>query len=142
MRPNREYENDPIYPAASGRVMSIRDDGPFAQIIIEHKMKNGRDVWTVYEHLSGVSVSVGDRVGLHEPLARFMNREELDRYGWQFDHLHFEVLRKRPRPLRPDNTKPSRFYGTYSLECYTQSDLAACYYNPVEFLEARWHPSS
>jgi murein DD-endopeptidase MepM/ murein hydrolase activator NlpD len=137
-RPRPNYVDEPILPAASGTVKSVRDDGPFAQIIIEHTLPNGDLVWTVYEHIAGIMVTVGDIVSPHKPIARFMNKKELDKYGWQFDHVHFEVLKTRPRALRPTDKTPLRFLGTYSLECYTVSDLQKYYYDPILFMETRW----
>ncbi len=137
-RPRPNYADEPILPAAPGTVMSVRDDGPFAQIIIEHRLPTGDPVWTVYEHIAGITVTVGDVVSPHKPIARFMNKEELDKYGWQFDHVHFEVLKVRPRALRPTDKTPLRFFGTYGPECYTASDLEKYYYDPISFIEARW----
>jgi len=137
-RPLQNYEYEPILPVASGTVISMRDDGPFAQIIIEHKLPHEDPVWTVYEHIAGIMVTVGDIVLPHEAIARFMNRQELERYGWQFDHVHFEVLKVRPRPLKPTSKTPLRFFSTYSLECYTELDLRKYYYNPISFMEERW----
>ncbi len=139
MRPSHNYRNEPVLAAAPGKVVSVRDDGPFAQIIIEHQIEDEKCVWTVYEHISGITVSIGDKVFPDTVVARFMNKNELDQYGWQFDHLHFEVLKQRPRPLQPDKSKPFRLYATYSLECYTESDLRRYYYNPIEFFEAGWN---
>jgi hypothetical protein len=137
-RPRQNYEYEPILPVTSGTVISIRDDGPFAQIIIEHKLPHKDSVWTVYEHIAAIMVTVGDIVLSHEPIARFMNRQELEKYGWQFDHLHFEILKERPRPLKPNDKTPLRFFSTYSLECYTESDLNKYYYDPISFMEERW----
>jgi hypothetical protein len=137
-RPHHNYEDEAVLPVAPGTVISMRDDGPFAQIIIEHRLSHGDPVWTVYEHIAGIMVTVGDLVVPHEPIARFMNRQELDRHGWQFDHVHFEVLKVRPRALKPTDETPLRFFSTYSLECYTESDLEKYYYDPISFMEARW----
>lgn len=137
-RPHQNYEYEPILPVASGTVISIRDDGPFAQIIIEHRLPHGDPVWTVYEHIAGIMVRVGDIVLPHEPIARFMNGQELERYGWQFDHVHFEVLKMQPRPLKPTEKTPLRLFNTYSLECYTESHLKEYYYDPISFMEERW----
>jgi len=38
-RPNNNYKNEPIYPIAKGKVISKRDDGPYANIIIEHELE-------------------------------------------------------------------------------------------------------
>ena len=101
-------------------------------------MSNGDSVWTVYEHIAGIRVSVGEVISAAEPIARFMNKQELDRFGWQFDHVHFEVLRHPLRPLMPSSDTPYRFFGTYSLECYTLADLQRYYHDPIEFLEMQW----
>jgi hypothetical protein len=137
-RPRPNYEDEPVLPVAQGTVISVRDDGPFAQIIIEHRLPNGDPVWTVYEHIAGITVTAGDIVSSHKPIARFMNKVELDGYGWQFDHVHFEVLKVRPRALKPTDKHPLRFFSTYSLECYTESDLDKYYCDPISFMEARW----
>jgi murein DD-endopeptidase MepM/ murein hydrolase activator NlpD len=137
-RPRPNYEDEPIFSVAQGTVISVRDDGPFAQIIIEHSLPNGDPVWTVYEHVAGITVTVGDIVSPRTSIARFMNKGELDRYGWQFDHVHFEVLKVRPRALKPTDRHPLRFFNTYSLECYAESDLDKYYYDPVSFMEVRW----
>ena len=138
-RPIENYTDEPIFAITTGVVISMRNDGPYAQIIIEHKFKNEDRFWTVYEHVSGIRVFVGDSVSPLEPIARFMNRQELNRYGWQFDHFHFEILKVAPRPLKPKAKTPYRFFRTYNLECYNQSDLYRYYFNPIEFFENHLH---
>lgn len=93
-RPNNNYENEYIFPTMSGKIISLRDDGPFSQIIIEHNHIDPKAIWSVYEHVAGIIVAVGDSVGPYHPIARFMNRNELDQYGWQFDHFHFDNPKK------------------------------------------------
>ncbi len=137
-RPNDNYKNEPVFPAAKGVVISVRNDGPFAQVIIKHKLDETHPIWTVYEHIAGISTCVGDSVFPDKPIARFMNTYELDSLGWQFDHLHFEIMKKNPRPIKPAITTPHRLFGTYSLECYTEDDLKETYHNPIEFLKIRW----
>jgi len=135
-RPNPNYSNEPIYPIAEGIVISKRDDGPYAQLIIEHNFR-GMQFWTLYEHLAGITVDVNSVVSPENPIGRFMNRDELNRYGWQFDHVHFEVLRLRPMPLQPNPATPTRFYSSYSLICYSKADLVRYFYDPLEFLGER-----
>jgi len=137
-RPNPNYADEPIFAASGGEVISLRDDGPFAQLIIAHRMADGGSAWTVYEHIAGIRVGVGEVVSPAEPIARFMNKQELDRFGWQFDHVHFEVLKHRPRPLKPSARTPYRLFATYSLTCYTPADLQRYYHDPIEFLEKLW----
>ena len=138
MRPGTRYDFEPIYSVTIGRVISIRDDGPFAQIIIEHTLDNSELIWTVYEHVAGIEVYLGQIVDPFFPIARFMNQEELNKYGWQFDHFHLEILRIKPRPLSPDEKKPFHYYGTYCLVCYNELELKERYYNPHEFFLSKW----
>ena len=138
MRPHKNYEDEPIFPIARGVVMSKRDDGPYAQLILEHDLKQ-LTFWTLYEHISGITVEVGDSVQPDIPVARFMNESELNKYGWQFDHFHFEILRAEPLKVEYDPSKPDRYFGSYTLMCYTESDLNTYFYNPIEFFEHFWH---
>lgn len=136
-RPSENYQNEPVFSIADGIVISKRDDGPFAQLIVEHHAID-RTFWTVYEHIAGIYVSVGDVVNSTVPIARFMNRDELNQYGWQFDHFHFEVLKVRPTALNFDPNKPERCFNSYSLVCFTTDDLNKYFHNPIEFFSYEW----
>jgi len=137
-RPGGNYRDEPVFPAGPGVLVSLRTDGPFAQAIVEHRLDSVRYIWTVYEHIAGILVALHDSVGPRRPLARFMDRTELDRYGWQFDHLHFEVMRIKPNPANGDRRRPARKYQTYGLSCHTAAELDSCYFDPREFLEGQW----
>lgn len=134
-RPSSNYINEPIYPASDGIVISKRDDGPYAQLIIEHHYKNFT-FWTLYEHIAGITVNVGDQVSFKAPIGRFMSKNELNKHGWQFDHLHFEILKVKPLPIKPDHKNPQRRFNGYNLVCNTPEDLSRFYYNPSEFFIA------
>jgi hypothetical protein len=134
-RPNANYVNEPIYPVAEGRVISIRRDGPYAQVIVEHELNV--KFWTIYEHISEIKVSLNDHVDSDSPIARFMNRKELDRYGWQFDHFHLEILKEAPLRLERDPVHPDRHYASYTLICHTLEELNTYFYNPLEFLSGQ-----
>ena len=140
-RPTNNYVDEPVYPAAISKVISLRDDGPYAQIIIEHNMENQK-VWTVYEHIAGINIEYGQFVNPEYPIARYMSKEELDKYGWQFDHFHFEIMKVKPKPVRPDINRPFRFFFTYCLICYDQSDLGKRYYYPKDFLQNQWRQTT
>ena len=63
-----------------------------------------------------------------------MNIGELDRYGWQFDHFHFEILKEQPIKLSVEKSKPNRLFASYTLVSYTQEDLHKYFYAPIDFL--------
>lgn len=132
-RPVENYDNEPVFPVAEGIIMSIRNDGPYAQIIIVHK--TGKlNFWTVYEHIAGIKVKSGETVNSNTQIARFMNKSELDKYGWKFNHIHFEVLKFAPYKLKYDAKHPDRKFGSYTLVCYSKEELEKHYYHPLEFI--------
>ncbi len=135
MRPTDNYVDEPIFPIARGKVISNRDDGPYANLIIEHDYL-GIKFWSLYEHISGIIVNLNDDVFPDQPIAHFMNKSELDRYGWQFDHFHLEILKVQPMKLEPNEEHPGLLYKAYSLVCYTEDDLNKYYYNPILFLQS------
>jgi len=74
----------------------------------------------------------------HSTIARFFNREELQKYGWQFDHFHFEILKVHPFPLGHDGKNPDRYYSSYTLQCHTVAGLNMYFYDPLEFFALSW----
>lgn len=132
-RPSKNYINEYIYPIAEGTIISKRSDGPYAQLIIEHENKDGM-FWTVYEHIAGIEVELYQPVDPQTPIARFFNLRELDTHGWQFDHFHFEVLKKRPISIRPTRLNPERHFASYTLSCFTTVQLRQCFFDPLAFL--------
>lgn len=133
-RPNNNYESEPIFSIAKGRVISKRTDGPYANVIIEHEI-NGSKFWTLYEHISGIKVNVADSVDLNTQIARFMNKDELNGFGWQFDHFHLEIIKVKPIEIEPTKDHPERFFRSYTLICYSINDLHKCYFDPIEFFK-------
>ena len=135
-RPSKNYFNEPVYSVSVGTVISMRTDGAFAQLIIEHN-----NYWSVYEHIAGITVSIGEKVNSKNPIARFMTKNELNIYGWQFDHLHFEILKRKPLALKPNIKTPQRLHRAYTLECFTDRELDRNYFYPLEFFRAHWNKS-
>lgn len=133
-RPDNNYINNPIFPIAPGVVISKRDDGPFAQLIVEHKTSK-ITFWSVYEHIAGINVELNEEVDPSKPIARFMNRQELERYGRQFDHFHLELLKVAPILLKITADLPDRRFNSYTLLCHNQKDLFTYFYHPIEFFE-------
>ncbi|MCF8365170.1 MAG: M23 family metallopeptidase [Bacteroidales bacterium] len=138
LRPSANYNSQPVFPAAIGVVISIRDDGAFAQIIVEHQLFDYSSLWTVYEHIAGIKVKVGETVDPLIPMARFMNQQELDRNGWQFDHLHFEIMKMAPMPANPDPKNQQHFFNSHWLDCKTPGQLSSCYFDPLFYLDNCW----
>ncbi len=132
-RPADNYSDENIFPISDGIVISMRDDGPYAQLILEHVV-DGRKIWSLYEHISGIQVQVGDSVRYDSAIARFMNREELNTYGWQFNHFHFEIIKIRPMTLKVTHENPQRFFNSYTLICHKAADLQKYFYNPLDYL--------
>lgn len=131
IRPNSDYRENPVFPAFPGRVISLRGDGPYAQIIIEHIWKDDQLFWTVYEHIAGIRTSLGARVKPDFAIARFMNIDELNRYGWQFDHLHFEIMKMPPVQAEPSEELPDRFYYSHWQSCRDSIELHIKYFDPL-----------
>lgn len=134
-RPDNNYIDEPIFPITNGIVISIRDDGPYAQIIIEHKLDGEEKFWSIYEHIAGIKVEIYDEVTPELPIARFMTKNELDNYGWQFDHFHLEILKTEPNKREPTKDNPTLFYTSYWNKCLNEADLNKYYYNPINFLK-------
>lgn len=130
-----------IYAIAEGTVISFRDDGPFAQIIIEH-VDNGDTLWSVYEHVGGVFVILGEEVGTETKIARYMNNAQLDRYGRHFNHLHLEIMKTAPPTREPHPTQESLKFGTYCLVAYDKALLNKYYYSPEKFFNEKWKKQS
>ncbi len=137
-RPGKNYINEPIFVIASGKIISKRTDGPFAQLIVEHHIGN-TVFWSVYEHIAGIVANLNETVYPDKPVARFMNKMELDKYGWQFDHFHLEILKLKPEKIKPDKFHPERFYNSFTLICYKATDLEKYYFNPIHFLKENLH---
>jgi hypothetical protein len=137
-RPGKNYDNEPVFPIAKGRVISKRTDGAYAQLIIEHEFNN-KKIWSLYEHIAGIKVQVNDITDPEKPIARFMNKEELNTFGWQFDHFHLEILKVKPISLTPSKIHPERFYSAFSLVCFQKEDLLKYYYDPIEFIGSKLH---
>ncbi|MBV6646264.1 MAG: M23 family metallopeptidase [Cyclobacteriaceae bacterium] len=132
-RPSNNYLNQPVYPIASGIVISKRDDGPYASLIVEHRLGDTL-FWTVYEHIAQITVNLYDDVHPDAPIAHMMNRDQLDRYGWHFDHVHFEILKKHPLPVSPSDELPDFRFRSFTLQCFDIETLEAYYDEPMSFL--------
>lgn len=117
----------PIYAVAAGKVVAIEDPLPQRRITIEHKLADGTITWSAYCHIAEERVSVNQIVDTETVIARRMNGAELDQYGWEYNHIHLEILKKLPVYV-PD------YYSRKTFTCYTETDVDEYFYDPVAFL--------
>lgn len=136
LRPTDNYQNEPVFPALEGKVVSLVDNGPYSQVILEHFWQ-GKPYWTVYEHFQLRPLRVGQPVLRTDTLGFFFGKDALNRFGWQFDHLHFEINRLQPMAVKPDPQHPQRFFLSYAVRCYTLKELHTHLLDPEAFLAGK-----
>ncbi|HEX2955571.1 MAG TPA: M23 family metallopeptidase [Chitinispirillaceae bacterium] len=135
VRPDSQFQKQPIFPAKEGEVVSVLDNGPYSQIIIKHSDMN-RNFWTVYEHLH-VSVKKIKHVTQFDTIGYFFSKDELNRYGWQFNHFHFEILKLEPPKFKSGEINSLRYYKTFGILCFSRDELIMRQENPLEFLSGK-----
>ena len=121
-----------VFAAATGKVVSIYAVEPHRAIMIQHILPSETTIYSVYVHVTDIKVSIGDIVDNSSHIANLMNRKQLDLYGWDFNHLHFEILRE-PR-IQEDTGK----YLSFSTKCKTEEAVMKHFYNPELFLKEMW----
>jgi murein DD-endopeptidase MepM/ murein hydrolase activator NlpD len=131
VRPHQNYSDEPVFPARKGVVASIIDNGPFSQIIIKHECNNML-YWSVYEHIKVKPIKVGKFINPLDTIGYYFNKDELNKYGWQFDHLHFEIIKCQLIPLKPTARYPNRFYCTFAIKCFTKKELYERLVDPMD----------
>jgi len=134
LRPTGNYDQEPIHPAHAGRIISILDDGPYSYVVLEHQTAQGI-CWTLYEHFHVLVHTLGQQVNTNDTLGYYFNKRELNVHGWQFDHVHFEVMKVAPPVMKPTARAPLRAYGSYTITTYTKQDLDRRLENPLHFLQ-------
>ena len=122
---------EPVYAIAAGKVIAIEDAPPQRRITIEHRLTNRKKVWSVYIHIIDERVKVGDAVDTETAIARLMTPQELETFGWEYNHVHLEILKKLP----PD---VSEFYQRKTFTCYAEKDVNKFFYDPQEFLKKQF----
>jgi murein DD-endopeptidase MepM/ murein hydrolase activator NlpD len=133
VRPDSQYYKQPIFPAKEGVVVSIYDNGPFSQIVIKHT-DNNINYWTVYEHLHVKIRKINIPISPFDTIGYYFCKDELNRYGWQFNHFHFEILKIEPPRIQMIKDNSLRYYKTFGIVCFTREELFVRQENPLEFL--------
>ncbi len=123
----------PIFACSYGKVISLHSNGPSSFIIISHKMQSGSTVYSVYVHVADIMVSIGDTVTPYSVIASFIDADKLDKWGEYLNHLHFEMLREKPK--YGGKHKGKDFYTSYSVTCKSIEQLNKLYYNPELFFK-------
>ena len=100
--------------------------------MIQHLLPSGTAIYSVYVHVTNIKVNTGDIVGHTTHIADLMDKAQLDTYGWEFNHLHFEIL-KKPRVHEINGN-----YLSYSTRCKTKEDVLEHFHNPELFLKKMW----
>jgi len=92
---------EPVYAVAHGRVVASDHYTPSwgNLVLIEHRLPDGRQVWSQYAHLQDRLTAKGDIVSRGQQIGT-IGKGEQDRWP---AHLHFEV---RTRDLAPDTWFP------------------------------------
>ena len=117
----------PVFAIATGKVVAIEDPIPQRRITIEHKLPDGTVVWSVYCHIADEQISVNQIVDTETVIARRMNGPELDQFGWEYNHVHLEILKKLPAYVTDYNHRKT-------FTCYTEMEVDEYFYDPVKFL--------
>lgn len=130
---NLDPAGETVYAIAAGKVIAIEDPPPQRRITIEHILPNRTKVWSVYVHIIEAQVKIGDRVESETVIARLMNQAELEAYGWEYHHVHLEILKKSPLPA-------TEFYYRKTFTCYTAEQVDEYFYDPVVFLNHYFRP--
>jgi len=108
---------------ANGMVCSIHLGENQRTVVVKHKLKDGKTIFTTYKHLKEVYVNTGQMVTSKTKLARLFTKEESKKYGGDYHHLHLEIRKKFDD------------YGCASWLTMNKVQLNECYNNPQVFIK-------
>lgn len=112
-----------IYPMAKGIVCSVHLGENQRTVVIRHKLKNGKTIFTSYKHLKEVYVSNGQQIDQNTKIARLFTPAESKKYGGDYHHLHLEIR------------KSFDDYGCASWLTMNKKQLNLRFYNPLSFIK-------
>lgn len=121
-----------IFAASRGEVVSIYTIEPNRGVMIKHILPSRETVYSVYVHVTNVQVKIGDIVTSDTVIATLMDKQQLNNFGWEYNHLHFEIL-KKPRTCEIGKIL------SYSTKCRTIKEVEKHFYNPIDFLQSMWN---
>ncbi len=116
---------EPVYAVAHGRVVASGFYRPAwgNVVLIEHRLPDGRRVWSQYAHLRERQVEEGEVVARGQQIGT-IGKGEGNRF-WA--HLHFEIRKKE---LPPDN------WCQYQVPVTDREAVIAHYEKPTAFIQA------
>ncbi|MGC8825682.1 MAG: peptidoglycan DD-metalloendopeptidase family protein [Anaerolineae bacterium] len=115
-------EGDPVYAAAHGRVLELGRYPSWGNIVLlEHRLRDGRRIWTQYAHLKDILVKKGDLVRRGDQIGTIGHMIDKDGNPKGPAHLHFEV---RAHLLPPDQWNLPR------------EDVLRFYLHPTDFIRS------
>lgn len=117
-----------VFSIGRGRVVHIFRQFPHKTIVIQHYHPDGTSVYSVYTHVEEIDVEKGDWVDSDTPLARLLDREELEKADFGTpNHLHLEI-----RTSYEDE-------GSASYSSMTREELDRFCVDPLVFFEKHLH---
>jgi len=122
---------EPIYACASGVVLSVWSNRSSSCVIITHNLRAGGMVYSAYTHISDIVVSAGDTVDQYTVIGSFIDRPKLDKWGEYLNHIHFEMLKVRPKSAGRVNGR--EIYASYSIDILRKNELNKFFYDPKIF---------
>lgn len=115
-------EGHPVYAVADGRVEAAGVYGTWGNIVVlEHRLPEGRQVWSQYAHLGEMHVRVGDVVRRGQQIGTIGHMRDASGGDTGPAHAHVEL---RQRYLRPNEWGMSR------------EDVLRCYLPVSEWIRA------
>ena len=121
-----------VFAASRGEVVSIYAIEPNRAVMIKHTLPSLETVYSVYVHVTNIQVKIGDMVTSDTIIATLMDKQQLNNFGWEYNHLHFEIL-KKPRTCEIGKIL------SYSTKCRTIKEVEKHFYNPISFLKSMWN---
>ena len=112
-----------IFPIANGKVIFKSHWPNNSTIVIQHKLKNNKTLYSKYTHIKDLTVNIGQNVNINSRLGRLFTASEFKRTRYKHNHLHLEVMKSY-------NDK-----GRASSYSMTLNDLQKSCFNPLLFLE-------
>jgi len=113
----------PVYAAAHGHVAEAKQFSTWGNVVlVEHRLADGRTVWSQYAHLAEMLVKAGDFVSRGQRIGEIGHMIDPQGNPKGPPHLHFEI--------RAHNLPANQWY-------LSREDVLRFYLHPTEFINSR-----